>query len=240
MSYVTDYRNLLIKQYWEKTKARAEIDLKAGQWEKTYNWLASFIDEFDLDTAYGDRLDIIGKIVGINRIVPLVVAKIAFGFDENPNARGFDDKFTLISNTAPFANKFEPQYTSLELADNEYRLFIKARIAKNIGSPYMADDSGLSMQGAVNTLFNGFAYIVDNFDMTLSLYVSPQFDIEQLRAIINLNLLPKPQGVRYREIVSAWPDESFGFADNPGSQPFADKFDLTNQPGGYFAERLSI
>ena len=240
MSFESDYVNLLIKQYWEKPKANAEIAFKAGVWRKTFEWIDSFSDEFDLDNATGDRLDIIGRIVGIKRIVPFVVQKIAFGFDENVNARGFDDKFSPLADRAPFQDKFERAYTSLQIDDTAYRFFIRARIAKNVGGPYLADDQGLAIQEVVSALFDGLAYAIDKKDMTLNLYVSTQFNLDQLRAIIRLDLLPKPQGVRYGVIVQAGPGETFGFADNVNSLPFADKFDLTNQPGGRLANKVVI
>ena len=240
MSFESDYVNLLIKQYWEKPKANAEIAFKAGVWRKTFEWIDSFSEEFDLDNATGDRLDIIGRIVGIKRIVPFVVQKIAFGFDENVNARGFDDKFSPLADRAPFQDKFERAYTSLQLDDTAYRFFIRARIAKNVGGPYLADDQGLAIQEVVSALFDGLAYAIDKKDMTLNLYVSTQFNLDQLRAIIRLDLLPKPQGVRYGVIVQAGPGETFGFSDNVNALPFADKFDLTNQPGGRFANNVVI
>ena len=240
MSFESDYVNLLIKQYWEKPKANAEIAFKAGVWRKTFEWIDSFSDEFDLDNATGDRLDIIGRIVGIKRIVPFVVPKIAFGFDENPNARGFDGKFSPLADRASFQDKFERAYTSLQLDDVAYRYFIRARIAKNVGGPYLVDDQGLAIQTAINTLFDGLAYVLDKKDMTLTLYVSPQYNLDNLRAILRLDLLPKPQGVRYAVIVQAGPGETFGFADNVNSLPFADKFDLTNQPGGRLANKVVI
>jgi hypothetical protein len=240
MSFESDYVNLLIKQYWEKPKANAEIAFKAGVWRKTFEWIDSFSEEFDLDNATSDRLDIIGRIVGIKRIVPFVVPKIAFGFDENPNARGFDDKFSPLADRASFQDKFERTYTDLQFDDSAYRFFIRARIAKNVGGPYLADDQGLAIQEVVSALFDGLAYVIDKKDMTLNLYVSPQFNLDQLRAIIRLDLLPKPQGVRYGVIVQAGPGETFGFADNVNSLPFADKFDLTNQPGGRFANKVII
>jgi len=240
LSFETDYANLLIKQYWEKPKAYAEIEMKASSWRRTFEWLDSFTDEFDLDTATGARLDIIGRIVGIRRTVPFVVPKIAFGFDENPNARGFDDKFSPLADRAPFQDKFERAYTSLQLDDTAYRFFIRARIAKNVGGPYLADDQGLAIQEVVGTLFDGLAYVLDKKDMTLTLYVSPQYNLDNLRAILKLDLLPKPQGVRYSEIVQAGPGETFGFSDNVNSLPFADKFDLTNQPGGRLANKVVI
>ena len=240
MSFESDYVNLLIKQYWEKPKANAEIAFKAGVWRKTFEWIDSFSFEFDLDNATGDRLDIIGRIVGISRIVPFVVAKIAFGFNENANARGFDDKFTPLVDRAPFQDKFERTYTSLQLDDLTYRIFIRAKISRNTGSPYLVDERGLSIQQAVNTLFNGAAYVIDQKDMTLILYVSPRFNFERLLTIIRLDLLPKPQGVRYKIITKAGPGETFGFADNINSLPFADKFDRANQPGGRFANKVII
>ena len=240
MSFETDYANLLIKQYWEKPKAYAEIEMKASSWRRTFEWLDSFTDEFDLDNATGDRLDIIGRIVGIKRIIPFAVPKIAFGFDENPNARGFDDKFSPLADRAPFQDKFERAYTSLQLDDTAYRFFIRARIAKNVGGPYLVDDQGLAIQTAINTLFDGLAYVLDKKDMTMTLYVSPQYNLDNLRAIIKLDLLPKPQGVRYGVVIQAGPGETFGFADNVDSLPFADKFDPINQPGGRLANKVII
>jgi len=240
MSFESEYVNLLIKQYWEKPKAYAEIEMKAGAWRKTFEWIDSFSEEFDLDNATGDRLDIIGRIVGIKRIIPFAVPKIAFGFDGNPNARGFDDKFSPLPDRAPFHDKFERAYTDLQLDDTAYRFFIRARISKNIGGPYLVDDQGLAIQEVVGTLFAGAAYVLDKKDMTLTLYVSPQYNLDILRAILRLDLLPKPQGVRYAVIVQAGPGETFGFADNVDSLPFADKFDLTNQPGGRLANKVVI
>ena len=234
------YINLLIKQYWQQEKAPAEIRLQAGTWQNTVDWLRSFIDEFDLDHATGDRLDIIGRIVGINRIIPFVVPKIAFGFEENDNSRSFDDKFNPLADRAPFQDKFERRYTSLQLNDNDYRFFIKAKIAKNIGSPYMADERGLSIQEVMATLFDGKAYALDLQNMTLRLYVSPLYNLDKLRAIIKLDLLPKPHGVDWEIIIQAAPGETFGFADNPDSQPFANKFDLATEPGGRFAEKIQF
>jgi len=238
MSFESEYRDLIIKQYWDKPKARAEIELQSDTWKRTFEWLKSFIDEFDLDQATGERLDIIGRIVGIGRIVPFVIPKIAFGFEENSNSRSFDDKFTPLSDRAPFQDKFERKYTSLQLDDTAYRFFIRARISKNTGGPYMVDDNGLAMQEAINTLFDGRAYVLDNQDMTLTLYVSPEYNLDRLNAILTLELLPKPQGVQYKFVIQAAPGETFGFADNANALPFANKFDLASEPGGRFAEKI--
>jgi len=148
VTFESEYINLLIKQYWEKPKAYAEIEMKASSWRRSFVWLSSFENAFDLDSATGDRLDIIGRIVGIGRAIPYAVPKIAFGFDENPNSRGFDDLFSPLNDRAPFQDLFESESTELVLDDNAYRLFIRAKIKKNISSPYLVSDDSLSIQDA--------------------------------------------------------------------------------------------
>jgi hypothetical protein len=238
MSYTSDYVNLLIKQYWEKPDAKAEIELKAATYQKAFELLNRFPIEMDLDEAYGDRLDIIGSIVGISRVIPDVIPKISFGFDGNADSRGFASKFEPRSNSAPFARKFEPEFTPLTLNDSDYYLFIKAKIAKNIGEPFMAVNGEVSIQSAVNDLFSGQAYIVDKFNMTLILYITSDYDLVRLNSIVNLGLLPKPQGVRYAGIVQAEVTNSFGFSNNPSSKGFASKFD--NREGGFFARKVIL
>ena len=201
MSFESDYVNLLIKQYWEKPKANAEIRMKAGTWRKTFEWIDSFGDEFDLDIATGDRLDITGRIVGISRLIPLSIPKIAFGFAENPNSRGFDDKFFPLNDRAPFQDKFESASTDLVLDDNAYRQFIRAKIAKNTFGPNLSGNDFLSIQDAVINIFGGLAYVTDNYDMTLTLHVSPIFNSATLEALLRLSLIPKPQGVRYITVI---------------------------------------
>lgn len=68
--FTKQYTDLIIKQYWEKPKAFAEIEAKAGNYEKVKNFYDSVLEAFDLDTATGRTLDIIGKIVGIERVEP--------------------------------------------------------------------------------------------------------------------------------------------------------------------------
>ena len=201
MTFESEYVNLLIKQYWEKPKAAAEIAMKASSWRRSFDWLSSFENEFDLDSATGDRLDIIGRIVGIGRNIPYSIPKIAFGFDENPNSRGFDDLFSPLDDRAPFQDLFESASTELVLDDNAYRQFIRAKIAKNTFGPYLSGNDFLSIQDAVINIFGGLAYVTDNYDMTLTLHVSSVFNSVTLDSILKMSLIPKPQGVRYITVI---------------------------------------
>ncbi|OQY25512.1 MAG: hypothetical protein B6244_14950 [Candidatus Cloacimonetes bacterium 4572_55] len=238
MSFIDDYKALIITQYFDRPNAAAEIGLQAESWEEIFNFLKSFQTEFDLDLAAGDRLDKIGKLVGVPRIVPFVLDKIRFGFDGDDTARGFFDAFDSSVPSAPFFDAFETKYATQELDDFDYRFFIKAKISTNIASAYMVSDGRVSIQDAVQLAFGGEATVVDNLDMTLFLYVSTFVDADRLRLILQLNLLPKPQGVRYRIVQLDENANSFGFDDDEFALGFGDAFDANM--GGVFAEIIFI
>lgn len=234
---VDAYKLLLIKQYFSKPKAAAEIESIASAFSRNYTFIKAFGPEFDLDLATGDRLDKIGKLVGVPRIVPFALPKIAFGFDGDPNSRGFASKFDPSRSSAPFQSKFEPGYTDYQLNDADYRFFIKAKIAVNSAAAIMVSDDRISIQDVITTAFEGLAYVVDNYDMSLTLYISPSFDLDRIQLIKQLKLLPKPQGVQYKLIIQADPLDTFGFANNPTSKGFASKFNPA-YGGGIMARKV--
>lgn len=237
--FIDYYVGLIIKQYYYKPNARGEISALASSWSKIYDLLEGFADEFDVDLATGDRLDILGRIVGFPREVKFVLPKALFGFSENPNAKTWDDKNKVVDNTGPFFNKNESQYTSQQLNDSDYQFFIKAKIASNSASAYMVNDERISVNEAIITIFNGNAYAVDNKDMTLTLYVSFEFDIDRVRLIRNTNLLPKPQGVIYESIIQYNPENTFGFSENPNAKTWDDK-NQTVDNAGTFANKVTL
>lgn len=236
-SFIEEYSKLLIKQYYNKPKARAEIKAKAKHYEGLYNAVRLFPDQFDIDKATGYSLDLIGKIVNVSRSVNTVVAKIGFGFEENPNSRGFADKFNNIDISAPFQDKFTSGFTSLQLDDITYRLIIKTKIAVNNVTAYIVNDEKTSIQDVINSAFDGEAWVIDNYDMSLTLYVPPALETERLRLIKELNLLPKPQAINYNVIVSAKQGSTFGFIDNQYSVGFGNRF---GDKSGHFANKIII
>lgn len=240
MSDYTDaYVDLLIKQYWDQPRARAEIDAAAAGWETQRDVLDAFRTEFDVDLATADRLDKIGAIVGIPRNIPYVIPKRFFGFEDNPLSGGFDSLSAPYPGLPPFYRLDSPTYEALELSDADYRTLIRAKIARNSALPNLASsDAGSSLQEAVNVIFGGEAYVVDNLDMSLALYVSPSFSTDLLNAVLNLDLLPRPQGVQYYYIVQSVLTGTFGFSNNPNTLGFGSLFD-PSRVGGTFA-RLVI
>jgi len=206
-TFKEEYLLLLMKQYFNQPNARAEMELKICEYEKLFCIIDQFPEVFDIHDATGDRLDKIGAIVGVGRTVCDVVENIAFGFAGNSNA----------------------------LDDEAYRQVIKARIAVNNGSAFITSCDRISLQDVIQTAFGGRAWVVDNYDMSLNLYISPAFEEEYLRLINKLGLLPRPQGVGYNQIAQAIEGQTFGFADNPQAVGFGCKFNGTD---GFFAMKV--
>ena len=157
MSLIDETTLLLIKQYWEKDKAKAEIALKASSWETARAFLASLDDAFDLDLAIGAQLDVLGRIVGISRSVPEVIPKVYFGFSINPINEGFSDRFDSLRIGGPFFDRFSSPFTDLQLNDNDYRFFIRVKASLNWASAYMSSVERISIQEVVLAAFEGLA-----------------------------------------------------------------------------------
>lgn len=224
-TYVDSNVKNLIIQYGDKSNAVATVTAITEEFELIYD-NANILDfAYDLDNAIGKQLDIIGRIVGINRKVPFAVPKNYFGFSGHSNAYPFGSKFNVVV-AYPFKRKSEIPYTEGELNDNDYRLFIRAKIIKNYATSKNIDESKLSIQDAIDFLFESKAYISDNKDMTMTLNIDSSYDFEMIRYIENLDLLPRPQGVRYNTYISYQEGKTFGF--NSFNTGFGSKFQTTN------------
>lgn len=79
----------------------------------------------DLDKATGQRLDLIGSIVGANRYFPQGVTLAYFGFITQPAGRAFGK--------ARMRHESDPLTESYTAGDEEYKTIIKAKIALNNG-----------------------------------------------------------------------------------------------------------
>lgn len=235
--FTDNYRKLLIVQYADKPKAVAHINNIIGSLEDVYDLANLFEEAFDVDTAVGSQLDILGKIVGIARKVPFAVPKNYFGFSDNTStAYPMDDKFVNVV-AYPMKNKFEIPYTTGELNDNDFRFFIKAKIIKNYVKAKMIDtDDRLSLQDAIDNLFENKAYVVDNQDMSLTIYINSTFNFNMIQYIKQLDLIPRPQAVRYETVISYSEGSTFGFGVN--NTGFGDKFSAPIE--SYFAEKITI
>lgn len=190
MSDFTDrYKELVILQYYNSPKAQAEINLYAEEFENTFDFLNDFVNQFDIDKAYGDRLDLIGKIVGVSRVLENGIARYFFGFQGATNALGYGQGRWRGDNDSSF--------TPTELTDGEYRFVIKAKILKNTFSACIeSNEYRRGMQETVALMFSNKAYVVDNLDMTMTLNIDDDYPNNDVDLLNNNGLIPRPQGVK--------------------------------------------
>ena len=131
------YQDLLIVQYHDKPKAKAMI--KAEMEETLANLLDIQVrDAFDVDTAVGAQLDIIGKWVGVDRIFKgqMFDNKSWFSLTRyneptNPLQGGFSrfDNFDTLE--GGFLTYDFIVSTRNKINDTDFRMLIKLKIIRN-------------------------------------------------------------------------------------------------------------
>jgi Protein of unknown function (DUF2612) len=186
----TYYANRLITQYRTKTKAKATIQALVQE-----SWLDGLIQAeavcFDLDTATGAQLDVLGRIVGVPRnIYGLDLEHIFFEFtDYNNSISGVDMQRYSDSIDGPeimLRYRSDAVYT---LTDFEMRTLIKLKIIFNTVSR-----TTKALIESLFLLFGTSVVVVDNQDMTMDYTISqPYYNVFLVAEY--LSIIPKPMAV---------------------------------------------
>lgn len=183
----------LASQYRLQTKAPAHVGLFAKQ--MLADALAMEISPaFNIDTAAGEQLDIIGKYVGVDRDVQVADTRPYFGFvtadyptePQNPNGFVIAASLTINANGVWYETEFTNQSVS-QLSDYQYRQLIKIKIATN-----SSDNTMASLQALIATFFDGQLQVRDNKDMTMAYFYGLAI---QLPLSVLQTYLPRPMGV---------------------------------------------
>lgn len=187
------YKNLLIIQYHDQPKAQATIALFVDKlWASGI--LFQIRDAFDVDTAIGVQLDIIGKYVGVDRFFRGQTLEGYFsllpqGVTPDPTQVGFTTQSTFAAETSQTLIYADILSTTQALTDDAYRTLIKFKIILN--------DSNFSHQSIDQNLFNffGTGIIADSRgDMEMVFFVRRAF-YEITLIALQKGILPKPMGV---------------------------------------------
>lgn len=199
MTYLEQSLKLIILQYSDKPNALAEMTNLLSEYQDLFTFFEEFIPSFDIDQAWGDRLDLIGKMVGFSRTVSLIIDKKYFGFEGQTNSLGFGQ--------APFYRHNDARFTDLDLNDTDYQFYLKAKIIKNNIRAVMAGKNSI-VQMLSFLFYPFFTDFKDNKDMTITLWVFG-FDSQGLNTLLErisimqqLDLMPLPQGVRIKEVIT--------------------------------------
>jgi hypothetical protein len=212
--FLRQYLELLIIQYYGKSKATQEMTVIIENSYTVFNFLNDFRKQFDLDQASGDRLDKLGKIVGVTRIVENAIPKPYFGWVNGvaplPMTFGSAPLFNLLTDS---------NYTFTQLTDAQMKFYIKAKAIVNATSAYLVHYDRISLQDAIQYLFNSQAFIVDNYNMSMTIYINDTIPAQDILLLESQNLFPKPQAVRLF-LIQYEQGNTFGFAGNPYAKTF--------------------
>lgn len=211
-------------------KALAESRL-ANQFKKSVNLIAyikALLSEADtleqvfqdllnkrwIDTAEGTNLDILGAIVGQTR--ELIDSEVFdyFGFQGDPQAQTFAS-FNFAGVGGRFRSFYE-QTTGLRLLnDEEYRLFIRARIARNRTKSTPEDIISL-----VGFLFQTNTVIFLDGDTTYEVSIGRLSGLNDKSIIKDLDIIPETAGVKAVYVAEFDENDYFGFQGLPNAQGF--------------------
>lgn len=197
----------IIWQYRTKPKALGTIRAIYTETDNTFKNVVQVADILNIDDATGYALDLVGKHVGVSRVLPTAIAKEYFGW--------LRDKTALSFGIGEFYRHGDALHASVVLNDSDYRFFIKARITKNYQNGEISN-----IVKSIKFMIGDHGNIIDAQDMTMNVLVnSDQLNSLTLYAISKMDILVRPIGVMYRYLVLV-NNEPFGFAHDKHSYGF--------------------
>ena len=188
----TDYTGLIPSENNGQPNFVATVALLANGVADITALLQSFPTLFNLNTAVGQQLDIIGQWVGITRVIAGVLSPGFFGFADDVSALGFGE-LTDASIGGRFIELTDAASGSTILGDPEYRLLLKAKIAENNWSGDIAE-----LEAAVADLIPIPVATIDPGALVVAFLPSGNIDPTVAALITGYDILPRAAGVRYQ------------------------------------------
>jgi len=169
------------------------------------------LNERTLDNAIGVQLDILGAIVGQTR--EFIDAELFeyFGFAINAISQSFGD----LSNPA-IGGRFiaidEPITGVRLLNDEEYRLFIRAKIINNSTSSTPEE-----IIAQIQFIFEADQVLFMDGDTEYQVSIGKILTLNEKSILLNTNVIPKTAGVNATYVTEYDFDDFFGFQGVPNS-----------------------
>lgn len=150
------YTELITNYHITNSKFPKHIDLITRPLTDVSTSVADLIRKFDVDSANGEQLDIIGLWVGRERSVTTPISNVYFSWDTD--GLGWDQ--------GNWQGPYDPDAGFTSLSNDVYRLVIKAQIAIN-----QWDGTVGHLEELLEQIFSGTGIemqIIDNMDMSIS------------------------------------------------------------------------
>jgi hypothetical protein len=194
------YVNLLIIQYNNKEKARKTIELNIRTLIND-NIVCEVQDAFNLETAAGEQLDIIGNYVGVDRFYSSISELVGefFGMTSystlgSDTTVGMTDFTGYATDVGGFAT-YEDLGAGQKLDDDDYRFIIKLRIVQNnINHSHKSIDDGLFQ------FFGSDLVMSANDNMTMVYFITGSA-VDLGIIAFSKGVLPRPMAVRINGLI---------------------------------------
>ena len=199
--------NFLIWQYRTKPKALKTIKAINKETENTFKNAIQIADILNIDTATGYALDLIGRHVGVSRVLPTALKKEYFGWLEDESALPFG--------IGDFYRYGDALSASVILNDGDYRFFIKARITKNYQNGTLSN-----IVKSIKFVIGANGNVIDLQNMSMNIILnSDHLNSLLFYAISKMDILVRPVGVNYQSIVLV-NHTPFGFSNDSQAKGF--------------------
>lgn len=188
------YTNLLIIQYNKLPNASATIALFIEQLVADGIYF-DVKNGYNLDTAVGVQLDVLGKYIGVSRFFGAMMFEDYFSFSL------YDPKPEIYTGSVGFCDYSDlakPGFwmvydaivnTTYSLSDADYRLILKLKILQN-----NSNHSDKEIDDGIFEIFGDLLIPQDNYNMTMNYIVDPSIE-DLINIAYNKGVLPKPMGV---------------------------------------------
>lgn len=188
---MNQYVRLLVVQYSDKPKAQGLVALFAKQMLAD-DLATALLNAFNLSTAVGPQLDILGKYIGLLRNIGLPAFPPFFSFRDynSGNPQGLFG-FALYDGSSPADGAFysyDQSAIPTNLTDAQYGFMLLLKIALN-----RFDGTLAYIQNYIANFLAGIVTVVDNQNMSLTYNVHAS--LSPLSGTLLAAYLPKPMGV---------------------------------------------
>ena len=187
---VTPYTNLLTSEHNQKPNFVASVTASVQPFADALAVLSTFPKLFDIDTAVGSQLDVVGQWIGASRELAIPLTGVYFAFDTA--GVGFDQGTWL--------GPFDSTTSLTSLPDDSYRTFLRAKIANN-----QWDGTIPSAYEFLDPVFPGDQVVIQDYqDMTMLVGVIGSASLNAVTTALLENgyLDVKPMGVRINGYVT--------------------------------------
>lgn len=181
---VADYLGLITSGFVNKPKFSAMVSMGVSISVRIQDILSSLSEKFDVDSAVGVQLDVVGQWVGVSRNVSIPIDNVYFSWDGTDPFVGWD--------YGTWQSTLTPSSVTV-LPDDSYRVLIKAKIAAN------------HWDGTTNGAYEVWEQIFTQFNILIQDHQDMSYDLAIVGGIIDsltLALLTggyiplKPEGVK--------------------------------------------